>query len=79
MISAFPKGPYNIISISWSSPLAFEVGKYIEKLGKNVSIFVIDGALKTLQRSIKETKFTKEKLIAKILMSEEVSFTLLCN
>lgn len=49
----YPKGPYNIIGISWGGALAIEVTKILEKTGVNTLVYFLDGSPETIQAALK--------------------------
>ncbi|KAJ8980787.1 hypothetical protein NQ317_004788 [Molorchus minor] len=53
MREIFPKGPYNIIAMSWGGPLAIEVARILHELKASIHLFLIDSAPQTLQAAIK--------------------------
>lgn len=53
MRQIYPKGPYNIIGISWGGALAIEVTKILEKTGINTLVYFLDGSPETIQAALK--------------------------
>ncbi|KAJ8967373.1 hypothetical protein NQ314_002933 [Rhamnusium bicolor] len=53
MRAIWPKGPYNIIAISWGGALAIEIARILHKLNTSIHLFLIDSAPNTLQAAIK--------------------------
>ncbi|XP_017779765.1 PREDICTED: fatty acid synthase-like isoform X2 [Nicrophorus vespilloides] len=48
----FPKGPYNIIGISWGGALALEISRILQKTA-NTQVTLMDAAPETIQAAIK--------------------------
>lgn len=53
MKQIYPRGPYNIIGISWGGALAIEVTRILERTGASTLLYFIDGAPETIQAAIK--------------------------
>ncbi|KAJ8961708.1 hypothetical protein NQ318_021308 [Aromia moschata] len=53
MRAIYPKGPYNIIAISWGGPLAIEIARLLHDLKASIHLFFIDSAPNTLQAILK--------------------------
>lgn len=53
MKEIYPRGPYNIVGISWGGALAIEVARILEKQGASTLVYFIDGAPETIQAALK--------------------------
>lgn len=53
MRELYPRGPYNIVGISWGGALAIEVARLIEEKGGTTLVYFIDGAPETIQAALK--------------------------
>lgn len=49
MKQIFPKGPYNIIGLSYGGILAIEVAKNLERFNAKIQLHFVDGAPDTIQ------------------------------
>lgn len=53
MKKLYPRGPYNIVGVSWGGALAIEIARILEKKGENTLVYFIDGAPETIQAALK--------------------------
>lgn len=49
----WPKGPYNIIGVSWGGALTLEIARILSSQGASLHLYFIDGAPHTLQSALK--------------------------
>lgn len=47
-----PKGPYNILAVSWGGALAIEVARKLESKNLKANIYFVDSAPDTIQSAI---------------------------
>lgn len=50
----WPKGPYNIVGISWGGPLAIQIARILNKGGATTHMYFIDSTPNTIQSAIKQ-------------------------
>ncbi|XP_060524806.1 fatty acid synthase-like [Cylas formicarius] len=53
ILEIWPKGPYNLVGISWGGVLTIEIAKILDKLNASIHIYFIDGAPTTIQSAIR--------------------------
>lgn len=53
MKELYPRGPYNIVGVSWGGALAIEVARILEQKGETTLMYFIDGAPETIQSALK--------------------------
>lgn len=72
----WPKGPYNIISLSWGGALTVEIARILHRLKASLHLYFVDSAPSTIQAAIKhlgDDKIEREvNLLSRILKINDV-------
>lgn len=53
MKEIYPRGPYNILGVSWGGSLAIEIARLLERKGATTLLYFIDAAPETIQAALK--------------------------
>lgn len=70
MRKLYPRGPYNIVGVSWGGALAIEVARILERKGANTLMYFIDAAPETIQAALRhlgEGVIAEVNLLSRIL------------
>lgn len=76
MREIWPKGPYNIISLSWGGALTIEIARILHRSKASIHLYLIDSAPSTIQATTKhlgEDEVEREvNLLSRILKINDV-------